>query len=607
MTKKIMIVLLLGFSVLLATGCSPKPSLNEPQQRDDLKATAELGSITLNQKYVWSIVPLQQSDLSFKLPGRITSITVAEGDKVKKWDVIAAIESHELALAAGSNANMINALQQLKQATSEMFDAQILGMKFKTNQLELTKKSMELSGTNVGNTQLTTAELGHLTTIAEFDTTSNLLDQQEFLLYSNAQNAFSQAKIFLEPLGVFVDELFGISDDKDDFNDAFGIYLWAKDVDTLYKTRTLREQLNSKYQKLAPKLAELSQRKISQPLSEEEKSGIYQLLLETESFLIDTRELLRLVYKSLDKSIDDARVLPLSKLNELKQFTTIYQSNLEKILLSVEGNYTVGIKGVIDNINTFNKQSTIQRTLLGKKVGISEQQYNLTKEQLATQIAIIDEQYKEAIEWSKTLAKQKQAQLAQLESQIVQINGQSSQTYAQIEQTKLLAPYDGVIVKKFFEEGELVNPWYPVITIWSLWAKKVTIQVSDKDIAAIKEKEAVSIVIPSTEQYISGYVDIISPMANTLTRRRDVDIALTMKESDSLPLWSQANVFFTEHILTGIKIPEQSIWTLFGNTSITLFTNNGQLQQVPVQLIGCDQLYCIISGQVLAGDSIRLQ
>gem|GEM_PF-6220028 len=52
MTKKIMIVLLLGFSVLLATGCSPKPSLNEPQQRDDLKATAELGSITLNQKYV---------------------------------------------------------------------------------------------------------------------------------------------------------------------------------------------------------------------------------------------------------------------------------------------------------------------------------------------------------------------------------------------------------------------------------------------------------------------------------------------------------------------------------------------------------------------------
>lgn len=62
------------------------------------------------------------------------------------------------------------------------------------------------------------------------------MDQQEFMLYTNAQNAFSQTKVFLEPLGVFLDELFGISSNKRDKDDGYDIYLGAKDAATLNKT-----------------------------------------------------------------------------------------------------------------------------------------------------------------------------------------------------------------------------------------------------------------------------------------------------------------------------------------------------------------------------------
>lgn len=83
---------------------------------------------------------------------------------------------------------------------------------------------------------------------------------------------------------------------------------------------------------------------MNNPLTEEEKKEIYTLLTGTQSFLLETRELLKLAYKSVDQSLEDMRYFPASKINELKQYITIYQANLEKVLLSIEGNYTVGIK-----------------------------------------------------------------------------------------------------------------------------------------------------------------------------------------------------------------------------------------------------------------------
>lgn len=593
-------------SIIALSWCSPSPSLSEPQVREDNSAIAVLSEIVVNDKHIGSIVPDQQSDLSFKMPWRITQVFVEEWDTVKRWDVLAAIESSELYVAASSSNSMIAALQQLKSATRDMFDSQIEGMKYKLNQIDLNKQSMALSGTNIGNSQLWTAELGQATSIAEFDTSMNLLDQQEYMLYTNAQNAFSQTKVFLDPLGIFVDELFGVSADREDDNDDFDIYLWAKDANALTKTKNLRGKLNAKYEILWPKLIELSQRNISNPVTEEEKKEIYSLLTDTESFLIDTRELLRLVYRSLDQSIDDARVLPLSKINELKQYTTIYQSNLEKVLLSIEWNYTVGIKWSKDNINAFNRQALIQRTLLGQKVSISKNQVQLTKAQLDTQLSIIEQQYKESKEWLKTLEKQKLAQLAQLDSQIAQVDGQYRQTNTQLAQTQLLAPYDGIITQKLVEDGEIINAGYPVISIWSLWIKKVMIQVADKNINTVHLNDSVSVYIPALDQTYSGVVSNISPMANMLTRRRDVEIKFLNTIKD-LPLWSQANVLFKQHTIEGIVIPQQSIQTFFGATTITKIGQDGLLEQLPINILWCDIKSCVISGSVNQWDKIRVQ
>ena len=560
----------------------------------------------MNDKYIWSIVPDQQSDLSFKMPWRITQLFVEEWDNVKKGDVLAAIESSELYVAASSSNSMIAALQQLKSATRDMFDSQIEGMKYKINQVDLNKQSMVLSGTNIGNSQLWTAELWQATSIAEFDTSINLLDQQEYMLYTNAQNAFSQTKVFLDPLGIFVDELFGVSADREDDNDDFDIYLWAKDANALSQTKNLRGKLNAKYEILWPKLIDLSQKNINNPMSEEEKKEIYSLLSETETFLIDTRELLRLVYRSLDRSIDDARVLPLSRINELKQYTTIYQSNLEKVLLSIEWNYTVGIKWVKDNIDAFNRQSLIQRTLLGQKVSISKNQVQLTKAQLDTQLSIIEQQYKEAQEWLKTLEKQKLAQLAQLDSQIAQVDGQYRQTNTQLAQTQLLAPYDGIITQKLVEDWEIINAGYPVLSLGSHWPKKVMIQVADKNINTVNLSDVVVIYIPSLDKTYSGVVSNISPMANMLTRRRDVEIKF-VEVIKELPLGSQANVLFKQHTIEGIVIPQQSIQKFFWATTITKIWQNSLLEQVHISILWCDNISCVVSGNIEQWDRIRVQ
>ena len=605
MKQKIIITSLVSSMVVLAW-CSPSPSLLVPQAREDNTATAVMSEIVVNDKHIGSIVPDQQSDLSFKMPWRITNLFVEVWDTVKKWDVLASIESSELYVAASSSNSMIAALQQLKSATRDMFDSQIAGMTYKINQIDLNRQSMSLSGTNIGNSQLWTAELWQATSIAEFDTSINLLDQQEYMLYSNAQNAFSQTKVFLEPLGIFVDELFGISQDNEKSNDDFEVYLWAKDTATTNKTRDLWHTLDNKYAILWPKLVALSQKNINNPTTAEERKEIYALLTETEWFLMETRDLLRLVYKTLDQSIVDSRVLPLTKINELKQYTTIYQSNLEKVLLSIEWNYTVGIKWSKDNIDAFNKQALIQRTLLGQKVSISKNQVQLTKAQLDTQLSIIEQQYKEAQEGTKTLEKQKLAQLAQLDSQIAQVDGQHRQTNTQLAQTQLLAPYAGIITQKFIEDGEIVNAGTPIVSIGSLWAKKVMIQVADKNIHTVQVDDPVTIYIPSLDKTYSWVVKNISPMANMLTRRRDVEIKFidTIKE---LPLWSQANVLFQRNIIEGIVIPQQAIQTFFGATTITTIGEDGLLSQLQINILWCDTKSCVVAGDVQQWDRIRVQ
>lgn len=595
-----------SFSIIIFSGCSPKPSLSSPQVREDESAVAEFTTLNLRDKYIGSIVPAQESKLSFKLPGRVSNILVQEGDTVKAGDILATLEWSELYVAASSSNSMIQSLQQLKRATDEMFTAQINGMQYKVNQVDLNRQSLELSGNNIGNNQLGTAQLGQATSEAEYDTTSNMLNQQEVIVYSNAQSAFSQTRVFLEPLGIFIDELFGISDDKEDMDDPYGIYLWAKDTENLNKTIALWRDLHQRYTTLSPLLDTLSHGTLSNPVSDQEKKQITNLLHDTEKFLTDTRILLQGVYKTLDTSVEDSRVLPRTKINELKQYVTIYQSNLEKVLLSVEWNYTVGIKWSIDNIEAFNKQALIQRTLLGQKVSISKNQVQLTQAQLKTQLAIIDQQYQEAKEGINTLNKQKNAQLTQIDSQIAQIDGQYRQTNTQISQTNLIAPYDGIITKKMIEEGEIVNAGYPVISIWSLGPKKIVIQIADKNIASIHTHDNVSVYIPALDKTFSGTVTVISPMANPLTRRRDVEV-MVEESLQELPLWSQANVLFEQRTLEGITVPVQAIDTLFWATTVTVIQNNGILFQQPIKTIGCDSSFCIISGSVSIGDKIRLQ
>ncbi len=600
-------IIIVSSALIVLTWCSPKPSVSQKQVREDTTTEVIYDGIHLQDKYIWSITTDQESTLSFQLPGKVLSILTQEWDIVKKWDILAVIDGNEIQVAVTSSDWMIRALRQLQWATSAMFDAQINTMKHKVQQAAIGKDSLQTSGNTVGNIQINTAEIWFLTNMVELDSTTQLLNQQEFSLYTNAQNAFAQTKVFLEPLGIFLDELFGISNLNYNKDDSYETYLWARDINTLNKTKIMWQDLNSKYSKLAPRLTELSQKTMNNPISKEEKQEIYDLLTGTQQFLLDTREMLKLSYKSVDMSLDDMRYFPMSKINELKNYINIYQANLEKVLLTVEWNYMLGIKWTIDSINTFNTQSDMQRTLLNKKVDIAKNQFSLAKEQITNQGSIAEEQYKEALEGMKALEKQKDAQIAQIESQIAQVWWQNSQASAQLQKTVLVAPYDWVILQKFIEQGEMTNPWAPVLSIGSQWQRKVVIQVSDKDIGNIQPQTIVQIYIPILQQTLSGQVTLIAPSANIFTRRRSVEIQFTEKQED-LPLWSQANILFPRNTIEWLKVPEQALQTLYGTTSIIKINEDGLLQQTPVQVIWCNNNACIVSGSnITAWDSVRIK
>jgi len=98
------------------------------------------------------------------------------------------------------------------------------------------------------------------------------------------------------------------------------------------------------------------------------------------------------------------------------------------------------------------------------------------------------------------------------------------------ENTRLLAPYSGVITKKYFDAGALVSPQSPIFSLADLSQKEVKITVPGTVVGKIALGDDVKIK-SSNNKIFSGEIKAVSPVSDVVTRKSIVKIALK-KESD---------------------------------------------------------------------------
>lgn len=633
------LLLILPMVILLLSWCTVKLANVSYNEIPYDSYPVQQWSISLGDNFVWNIEALEQTMVAPKVGWRINQIMVEEWDIVKKWDILASLDWEEIGANYNSASNVLNSTQLLYNNTASMFDSQITAMENKINQsksaIELTEKALKWVETwlidvkKISIQQLETAKkwveqtsLAVETSKIELEHTKKVLNQKEKDIYSNSKNALAQSKILIINISDFIDQTLGISDINKYKNDNWEDYLGAKDTEKLNIAKQQWLEFNNGYKELSTKL-EIAENNINDIISNnDKKKEIYNILKETENLLILARKLTANMYSIIDNSIVSSK-LSQSQLNTMKSTTITYQNNIEKMLISVKGEFIMGVKWSLQAIDNLNKESNMKLDLLNSKYDMAvkqletaEQTYkqyvaisqwkvnevNTKKSISEQQYKISQEQYDEALSQLEALKKQKQSQLSKIQAQLNQIKWNKNLASIQIKNTNITAPYDGVIVEKIGNLGQVVGPWTPVFAIADNTNLKVKVFVAEQIVKNISLGDSVSIKINNTDDILTGSIYYISPISDMMSKRVPIEIKINNKDL-KLRLGIYTTVYLTGKEIKWYKIPYRFIKYKYGESYISI-KKNDKIEKTNIEIIWCDNEECIIKWNIDNNDEL---
>lgn len=131
----------------------------------------------------------------------------------------------------------------------------------------------------------------------------------------------------------------------------------------------------------------------------------------------------------------------------------------------------------------------------------------------------------------ETRLRSARAQLELAMAQVAQSEAGLAQWRIQLEHTRLLAPMDGFVARRYLDPGAMVNPQSPVFSLVDLSKMKISINVVEGHLSKIKPGLPAQIAVDAYPQLsFVGKVARISPVLDPATRTAEVEIELPNTE-----------------------------------------------------------------------------
>ncbi len=604
--KKIGVSVVFLFVLLSLSSCGTKPVI--PQWDSILYQTylVKTWKVIENKEYIWYTKPAKQATISAEVWGTITNVFFDVWDKVKRWQTLITIDTDETAAKYDAAVQSVAALRKLYNSTEKLFDAQLQAAQKKVEQAKIAMEIAEVWSWNwTTDQELKQLELQIETYKTELEKTKTVLKTKEQQLYKNSINALSNAQIWLNSIWNFIDELFWITLDKRIYDDKYEVYLWAKNQSLKNRVKEEWFKLRDEYNTLTKKIIKCKSKDLTN-LSDEDKQFVYNTLLETEKFLNKVRAYLSNVYSVVDASVSSV-VLPQSQIDWWKQQINQMKQQVEQMLLVAQWNFLLWVQWSRQAIDDFENQNNMQITLLQKKIEIAKQQYKATKDKALKWYEIAKQQYQEALSSLNVLKSQKQAQLAQIKTQIAQAIWQKNTAEVYLNNATVKAPFDAVVLQKHVEEWQFIWPWMPVATLWSDNLYEIQISVPISDSKKYKIWQNVKIYIVDLNKYFTWTITVISPSTDMMTKKIMMKISFVSSNID-IPFGAYTKVFIPVYKHIWYKIPidfvrydyGQSYVYKLGKIHIDKKINNRESSEITkflknyISLDFCDDKYCIV-------------
>jgi len=590
------IILLLLFSLFFSS-CSKQEE--EKVEKFYKTITISTWSITENQEYVWYIKWETQTMLATKAPGKITYLAKKVWDRVNKWELIASLDSAEAKTGYSTANSIVWSLETLKQATIESFDEQIKAMEAKIEQAKTWLKWIEtgLEDTKkITTSQIETAKIWLQTAETNLEETKKTLAAKKENILAWAKSAITQNVILNENILDFIDNFLWITPENEDKNDAFEDYIGVKNTKILKDTEEKFIETKKAYDDYKNFYEEKIENN-SNPAEQDLITGLEKA--EKVSELM--KDLLDLTYDTLDNTLENVN-FPLSMINQYKAQISSFGSDLEKSLLSMSWDTMIWVKWSLENLKSFEKESTKAISLLEKQVEIAkkqlEQYQNMASGQIndvSTKKEIALKQLQEAQAWLQALIAWKKAKLKELDSKISEALWQKNLSAVYINNWKVYSPVNWVIVSKNAEISQVIWAWMPIYTVASDKNVKVKVWIPNFVAKWLTLWQKIKIQVEDSNKTYTWTIIQLPDVLNTITKKVDVEVLIN-NENKEINIGSMAKVILPIKISKNLKddgtaiIPNSAIVQQFMIPGVYVI-KDWKAKFTQIEIISSDEKY----------------
>ena len=126
-----------------------------------------------------------------------------------------------------------------------------------------------------------------------------------------------------------------------------------------------------------------------------------------------------------------------------------------------------------------------------------------------------------------------------------------------LKYTAIKAPYNGIIARKYMNEGDLASPGMPLVAMEKSGEYKVMARIPETEIFKIKKNDPVKVKISALNEVISGLITEVNPSALYTGNQFEAKVVLQPKTEQKEKIFSgmYANVILEKGGMPSIMIP----------------------------------------------------
>lgn len=171
-----------------------------------------------------------------------------------------------------------------------------------------------------------------------------------------------------------------------------------------------------------------------------------------------------------------------------------------------------------------------------------------------------------------------------------------------VSHTQLLATADGVVIRRLYELGEIVQAGSPVYVIAEDGPRKAVLNVQETAIAQWERSRPVSVALVSNPSVTA--TGLVTEVAPALDATGTVQVKVTLDNADAMPLGSAVTVTLASASQDGITLPAGALWEVDGQPAVWVVGADKAVKTVSIQVraYGTDDI--VVSSGLAAGDQV---